>query len=226
MSLSTLIDISNYLQWSGSIIIFLCWLPLFNKRKPHVKFLLFYSLASIGFQLAQQVSILLLKYQMINQIGNGFVFFEMVLLGLIFVSATKEPSFRKVIEVIIVFYILYYCIILIFFNTNSYSLIRAGRDLLLILSAIIYFSFVLTKMPENNLIKFPMFWIAAVVLFFFSGTFFLSFLIDYMDEVLKEDTRAFWAFRNFFRFGFCLVLAYAGWLDLQQLRSEQVKNRR
>jgi hypothetical protein len=67
--------------------------------------------------------------------------------------------------------------------------------------------------PEENILKFPLFWINASTLFYFSGTFVLSLMVGYIIDVLKNDMTGFWAFRNFFRLAFCLVLTYAAWLE-------------
>ncbi|MBX2969146.1 MAG: hypothetical protein KF803_07225 [Cyclobacteriaceae bacterium] len=79
-------------------------------------------------------------------------------------------------------------------------------------------------LPEEDLLKFPMFWINTAALIFFSGTFILSYLMDYIMAVMRDQFVHFWTFRNFFRFAFCLVLAYAGWLNLKTIRATQRLN--
>jgi hypothetical protein len=218
MSFVSLQFFSVYLQWAGSFIIFVSCLPLLKKRTAYIKILLYYSLASIGFQLAQQFSMVFFKNQGINQIGDGFVIAEAVLFGLLFWVVTEEKIFKRRVAIVLGAYILYYVISVSFFYSHAHSLIRMGRELVMILFSIGYFFYLLKKLPEENLLKFPMFWISAAIIFFFSGTFALSLMLDYIIQVMGNNLDGFWTFRNFFRFAFCLVLTYAVWLDWRLLK--------
>jgi hypothetical protein len=70
----------------------------------------------------------------------------------------------------------------------------------------------------------PMFWINSAILVFFSGTFILSYFREYIIVMIGDGIADYWTFRNFFRFAFCLVLAYAGWLNLRTIRATQSLN--
>lgn len=83
----------------------------------------------------------------------------------------------------------------------------------MILFSVSYFIYLLRQLPEDDLLKFPMFWINSAIVVFFSGVFVLSYFRDYIVLVLEDDTAGFWAFRNFFSTAYWLVLAYAGWLS-------------
>jgi hypothetical protein len=193
----------------------------FRLREKYIKILGIYALTSLLFILFQQVSIHMFNNVGVNAIGSGFVLFEALLFGQLYFSVAKSQNYKRIIFTSIIIYILFYCVLVIFYQENYYSLIRWGRDLLMIILALGYFYYLLRKQPEENLFKFPLFWINAAIIFFFSGTFVLSFLLDYMHRVLESNFPGFWAFRNFFRFGFCLVLAYAGWLDLQLIKASR-----
>ena len=214
-------NFSIYAQWAGSFIIFLSYLPSFKYRKPYIKALLFYSIMSIVFQLAQQVSMSFFNSQSVNQIGNGFVFFEASFLSLVFILASESGRLKKVFFTLFILYVAWYVVAFFFFNENMYSVIRTGRDLLMILNSILFFYYLLRNLPEDDLLKFPMFWINSATLFFFSGTFILSIFRDYIVFVLENDMNGFWTFRNFFRFAFCLVLAYAGWLNWRSIKLKE-----
>jgi hypothetical protein len=175
--------------------------------------LAFYAITSICFSLAQKSSEWFLGNVGVNNIGSVWTLLEALYFSLLFYTVTANTFLRKRIAVFSAFYIIFYVAACLFFLGNFYSSIRFGRDLLMIGYALIYFYYLIQKLPENDLLKSPMFWINAAVIFFFSGTFVLSLVLDYMVQVLKNDLTGFWAFRNFFRFCFCLVLAYAGWLD-------------
>jgi hypothetical protein len=183
-----------------------------------------YGVASILFSLAQKAVLWLSHPDYLNSIGNIYALMEAWAFSLLFYFAYGKNSSRKTALSLVGIYTLFYVVTFLFFAGRSYSFVRFGRDSLLIIQALFYFFYLLKKLPEEDLLKFPMFWINSVVIFFFSGTFVLSLMADYITKVLDNDLTAFWAFRNFFRFGFCLVLAYAGWLDYKSLKSTPVSS--
>ncbi|MFZ2905250.1 MAG: hypothetical protein WAZ98_03500 [Cyclobacteriaceae bacterium] len=213
MTIQLLREYSNYFQWAGSFFICIACIPLFKNRKAYIKTLFFYGLSSILFQAGQQLSVSFFNNQNINQIGNGFVFFESILLTTVFWFAVSDAFWRKWIATLGGLYVIGYIVCILFFQENSHSLIRTGREMLMIVCSVGYFFYLIRKLPEENLLKFPMFWINTAILFFFAGTFMLSLMLDYITNVLHNDLIGFWTFRNFFRFGFCLLLMYAAWLD-------------
>jgi hypothetical protein len=87
-----------------------------------------------------------------------------------------------------------------------------------------YFFYLLRELPKDDLMQFPMFWINTALLIFFSGTFILSYFREYIVAMMSDRFADYWIFRNFFRFAFCLVLAYAGWLNLKSIRATQRLN--
>lgn len=154
-------------------------------------------------------------------IGNVFVLSEAIFLGLTFYLAIKHRQFKTSIIASLVLYVFFYGISLLCYPDNAYSLIRLGRDSLMILYGVGFFNYLIREMPEDNLLQLPMFWINSAIIFFFSGTFVLSLMADYIVSVLKIELIGFWAFRNFFRLAFCLVLSYAGLLNLRQIRLKE-----
>lgn len=213
--------ISRYFQWAGSLAIAVSCLYHFRQRPVYIKVLGFYAVASILFSLLQEISIQFFSNVGLNSIGNGSVLSEALLLSTIFFYVTEDTLLKRVILFLIILYSLFYLSTFLFFESRSYSYIRFGRDSLMIINALHYFFYLIRRLPEDNLSRFPMFWINAAIIFFFSGTFILSLGVDYIVSVLKDDLSGFWAFRNFFRFAFCLVLSYAGWLDWRLQRSKE-----
>lgn len=203
--------------WLGNLMVLFFYFPKLRQRQGYSQMLFWYGLIAVFFTLAQDLSGIFLQHHYLHEIGNGFVFSEMVLLGWVFFKAMEESALRKIVQALISFYVLYYVVVLFFFSANSYAWIRWGRDLCMIIISLIFFFYMIRKLPEENLMKFPMFWISATLLFYFSGTFILSFIIDYIRSEFAEYTAKFMSFRNFFRFSICLVLAYAGWLDYQRI---------
>lgn len=212
--------ISDYFQWVGSIIIVISCLLHFNMRPHYIRVLGFYAVTSILFSLAQKISNFFDNVG-VNSIGNVYTLLEAWVFSLLFYYATTSTIFRKGIFISVTFYTIFYLITFLFFDSYSYSFIRFGRDSLMICYALAYFYYLIRKLPEENLLKLPMFWVNSAVMFFFSSTFILSLMADYIVSVLNNDLAGFWAFRNLFRFAFCLVLAYAGWLDWRSIKSKE-----
>lgn len=223
MTVLKVYTISGYLQWVGSLIILSVCLYKYSLRPSHIRVLGLYAVLSIVFSLAQEISEMVFSKSGINSIGNGYVLTEALSFSLLFYYAMRNTFFRKGVLTLALLYTILYLITFLFFANHSFSLIRFGRDFLMISYSLTYFYYLIRKLPEENLLGFPMFWINASVLFFFSGTFILSFLIDYIANVLKDNIAGFWAFRNLFRFTFCLVLAYAGWLDWHSIKSKETE---
>jgi hypothetical protein len=224
MTIAELRQLSSDAQWAGSFIICASCLPLFRDRKVYVKAVFFYAMSSILFQAGQQIAILFFHNVGVNQIGNGFVFFEAVLLSVMYWYVTETPLFRKGVLIVAGAYVVFYFVCILFFPANSHSSIRFGREIILVLFSLAYFYYLLKKMPEDDLLKLPMFWINTASLIFFSGTSFLSIMVNYLVNVLGDNLDYFWTFRNFFRFVFCLVITYACWLDWRQVKKGLNKN--
>ena len=205
--------ISGYFQWVGSIIIAINCLHHFSMRPQYIRALGAYAFISISLSLAQKSSELLFGNVGMNTIGNLWTLCEAWVLGYLFYCVTESVIFRKTIFISATLYTFFYLFTFLLFSNSITSFIRFGRDSLMIFYALAYFYYLIRKLPEENLLRFPMFWINSAIIFFFSGTFVLSLMVDYIVSVLKNDLSGFWAFRNFFRFTFCCVLSYAGWLD-------------
>jgi hypothetical protein len=215
MTALNLYGISVYFSLAGTISIALLCLLHFKNRAPHIKVLAYYSSISILFAIAQNYGT---SGVVINFIGIGFVLLEAILFSVFYALAINKASYQKFIFCCLLLYLMSYFGTYIYYKSESFSFIRMTRDLLMIILSLSYFYFVMKEITEENLLRSPLFWINTAMLFFFSGTFVLSFLVNYIANVLGDDLAGFWAFRNFFRFAFCLVLAYAGWLDLKLLK--------
>jgi hypothetical protein len=220
MSLFEIYDYAGHLSTAATIGIAVTCLLKFTSRDISIKLIGYYSLTSLMFTLLQRIAINFFNNASINEIGSGFVFCEAVILSIVYYKIAFEKRHKIWVASFAGVYIIMFVVILIFFIENYFSLIRSSRDVLMIINALLFFYALMKDPLERNLMTYPMFWINSAVLFFFSGTFILSFFRDYIVLVLKDDITGYWAFRNFFRFAFCLVLAYAGWLDLRLLRTK------
>ena len=215
---------SGNTQWLGSIIVLVVCIFYYNQRPVYIRVLGLFAMTSIVFQSLQRLSRLFFYNKGLNEIGDTYVFFEGIILPLVFYNAIQSLIYRRCIIAGIFLYVIIYGCAFLFFGEYFYSIIRGARDLLMILLSLSYFVYLMRTLPEEDLLRFPMFWINAAMLIFFSGTFILSYLMDYIILTMRDQFVHFWTFRNFFRFAFCLVLAYAGWLNLKTIRATQSLN--
>ena len=221
MSSLSLNNISHYASWLGSLIISIICLIDFKKRPGYVKVLGIYGLNSVIFSLLQELSSLLFQNQHINTIGHVYVLLESIILSWLFYLVIPVRRFRQAILFSIALYTLVFLFSFLLFPKSAHAIIRSVRDLQIIIFCLSYFFYLLRELPQDDLMQFPMFWINAALLIFFSGTFILSYFREYIVAMMGDGFGNYLAFRNFFRFAFCLVLVYAGWLNLQSIRAQK-----
>jgi hypothetical protein len=202
-----LFEISNYLQWCGSLIIATMsyWTYQRGSRSNITVFLGAYGTGSVLFQLVQSNTQTLYR----NTVGDVFVLFETLTLLFVFYQAFRRTDFKIVAVLSAGAYLILFLILLSL--PNFRSTIRTVRDLLMIVHALIYFFWLIRHLPEENLLGTTMFWVSAAILFFFSSTFILSLTMSYIAIILRDDFRLYWSFRNFLRFLFCVIICYGLW---------------
>ena len=195
--------ISNYVQMAGSLAIAVSCLLHFKERSSHIKVLGFYAVVSLLFSTGQQTSLFFFSSLYLNAIGTWSVVSELIFFSMFFYFVTENPKFKRGIVISVITYLIFCLTAVLFFDDRLYSFTRFGRDSIMIVYALVYFSYLVRKLPENNLLRFPLFWINSSIIFFFSGTFILSLMADYIVSVLNTNLTGFWIFRNLFRFMFC-----------------------
>jgi hypothetical protein len=210
----TWLDLAVYSQQLGSLIIAVCGLWLFRKRNVTIKVLGFYGLTSCILQLLQDLSIEF-KLHIGNIIGNISTFIETLFILGFFALIFSNPTTKKIIGVFAIAYTILFLIIIPNHYNDLISSTRTIRDVLLILCSLLYFYSLLQEMPTNDITRFPPFWMVSSILFYFSCTFILSLILDYLIKVMNDDLIGYWTYRNFMRFGFCIGISYGLWLDLK-----------
>lgn len=214
-----LFRVSANFQWFVSLVVIFFCLVYYWKRPDYIKLLGIYGFVSFLFSTIAHFAN---SGSRVNNIINAYVFCEVIILLMLFFLAVREKFFRSLIVVGCISYVLIFAGAYLYYPSYVFSIIRVARDLLMIFFAVSYFIYLLRQLPEDDLLKFPMFWINSAIVVFFSGVFVLSYFRDYIVLVLKDDTAGFWAFRNFFSTAYWLVLAYAGWLDLKSIRNSSL----
>lgn len=211
MTGSTLQMASNYLQWFGSLCIFLFALNRTANKQIEIKIICAYGLISFLFQVLQTMSRFGYSILPRNAVGNIYVFFEVGIFLMLYYSAFNH----KKIKLLMIMMLLGYCVLYFITIRDEFLIlstsIRSTRDVIMIICSILYFFFLLKELPSQNLLNTPMFWINAAILFFFSCTFMLSLFSEYIASVITKQFSWFWSVRNFIRVGFCLVICIGVW---------------
>lgn len=206
------LQLSNYLQWFGSFsIIFSAILVLRLRVTKEILIIAIYGANSFLTQSIQTGFNYFSWNQYLNVVGNIYVLTETVVLLYLFYAATSNKVFRHLTVVFALSFTIFWAIA--FSNSPQINVAsyRTFRDVLMIVCSLAYFSLLLKNLPEDNLIKLPMFWVASGILFFFSCTFILSLTQDYIREMMKTDFSTYWTFRNLLRTFFCMIICIGIW---------------
>lgn len=206
-----ILDLSGYLQWAGSFLIIVLVFFRFLKRPVESSIIGVYGIVSFVFQLFQVLNndYSLTAYS--ASIGNTYVLFEATTLLLLYYFVFKDSKIKWFILAIAIIYVVFYFVIIIDQIMIMSSSIRALRDLIMIVCSFLYFFYLLKELPDESLIRIPMFWINSAILLFFSCTFMLSLFLGYIIEAMQGDLIAYWTFRNFLRVLFCGIICIGLW---------------
>lgn len=205
-------QISNILQWAGSFVIVLLVLKNYHKYTRPIIILGALGVLSVFFQFLQTiVSTFFLAYHYLNPIGDAYSFAEGLIFLIFYYQFFKANKYFKIgLVVYILLSSIFYCLTIVGYPDYPWhALLRALRDLELIVLSIALFFKVLYRNPES--FPTPLFLINAAILFYFSCTFILSLSMDYIATMLRDDFVLFWTFRNFLRFIFCVVVCINIW---------------
>jgi hypothetical protein len=84
----------------------------------------------------------------------------------------------------------------------------------------IYFFFqLLIELPSSRLTEFPMFWISAGMLLYFSGSFILNISISYLVNTLNSNLFFFWVFMIGLNFVKNILFGIGSWYRLKSTTS-------
>lgn len=153
-----------------------------------------------------------------NIIGNIFPIIELPLLVSVFSLAYPSHSYDKKLKLISICFCLLAILNFLFLqplqmiNSNTMALSNA----ILTVLAIHYFFSLLRDMPTQKLLNYPMFWIAASVLIFSAGSFFIYLITEYLVVVVQNDLVYVWTFRNILRIITFLMIAWGIWKENPQ----------
>ncbi len=213
MSSLMIYNLSNYAQWLGSFVIMSLVLASYTRYDGSIKILGLMGLVSVVLQFLQTGSQVFFGVRYLNAIGDCYVFLETLLfLAFYYVFFVNNRYLRLALLGSAFLSVSIYGMVLLGNTTYPwYAVLSATRSVLLIFFSVVAFFKLLADLPNNNLLSIPTFWFNSGILFFFSCTFILSLTMDYIAQVLRDDFQFFWAFKNFLRAGFCVVICIGIW---------------
>ncbi len=100
---------------------------------------------------------------------------------------------------------------------NSYT--RSLACFIMVLFSIYLFFQLLVDLPTAKLTRFPMFWVSAAVLLYFSGTFILNISIGYLVNTLNSNLIFFWIFLLVLNFVKNILLGIGSYYKLKSIPS-------
>lgn len=217
----TLFFVSVYGQEFGNFLIAVFGLYHYSKRNKAISLLGVYGFVCFLLQLAQFVSTYT-HSGLNNHIGNLSILFETLILIFFFFLLINHEVIKKAMLFLMA---LYFFLFLIVFYQNpggTFSSIQAIRDVVLIVCSLLYFYSLIKEMPTTDITRYPLFWIVSSILFYFSCTFILSLILDYLITVMNDNLLGYWTYRNFMRFGFCIGITYGLLLDLKETKKGEI----
>ena len=225
MNLKEIFDLSNYTQWFGSFVILMLVLNSYKILPLTIRIIGLMGLVSVVFQLLQTINTYFFRSQHLNAIGDCYVFLEtLIFLAYYYIIFNDGRILRLALLFSALLSIsIYAMVILADANYPWYAVLSTIRSVLLIVFSVITFFKLIKDLPNDNLLSLPTFWINSGILFLYSCTFMLALSMDYIARVLRDDFGAFWAFKNFLRVGFCVVICIGIWKARQQALSPQSK---
>lgn len=211
MSSMDILDLSVYLQWAGSFFIVFLSVLYWYRFSLDLQLVGVLGGCSFFFQLFQEIGAIFFNYRYNNHIGNIYLLVEVVTLLSVYYVIFKKGVARYAILFFGLAFLNLYALTITKVITTLNASTEALRDSMMIVCSITYFFLLLKDLPRRNLLEYPMFWINAAVLFYFSCTFMLSLSLDYLIRILNDNLIGYWAFRNFLRMLFCIVICMGLW---------------
>lgn len=211
MSSMDILNLSAYLQWAGSFFIFFLCVLYWRRFSLDLQFVGVLGACSFFFQLFQEISAMFFNYRYNNVVGNIYLPVEAVALLSVYYALLRRPAVRYAIIFFGFAFLSLYALTISKQITTLNANTEAIRDILMIVCSIVYFFVLLKDLPQKNLLEHPMFWINSGILFYFSCTFMLSLSLDYLILILNDNLIGYWAFRNFLRTLFCIVICIGLW---------------
>ncbi len=182
----------------------------YKNQKLIYRYITLFLVFSTIFTLLQQITVLVLGLKNNLHIGNIWVVVQFVLLGFYYYYETKSSKFRR-FQMIIAFMYLTYTFWQYVDVEKFYSFLSVTRYF----SGVIFIGYSINvfhdylRLPKENLLIDPKFWINSAVFIFFTGTIFVYLLIEYMTKHYLEFQGIVWSLHNILGIVRALLFGYA-----------------
>jgi len=197
-----------YISAISVIVPLLTGLATWKYRSKEISLLLYLLIASLSsdmiglilFQLARNSYFIL----------NFFLLIQFLICYQLLTNKKSSYIFYKIIPVgFTVIFIVNYFFIQAPWVFNSYS--NSIACLILMFFSLRYFNFLLTDLPEENVLRIPLFWIAIAVLTYHSGNLVLFIVNNYLTLGSEGSHSAMWILHNFLNFFKNMIFTVAIW---------------
>ncbi|MGE5108971.1 MAG: hypothetical protein ACM3H8_15640 [Sphingobacteriales bacterium] len=128
------------------------------------------------------------------------ILFFVVIFTIYFYKDLSGIRTRKIILVWFLFFLIFFCFSLIFFQPyrtfNSYS--YALGALLIVIYSLLGLRQLINYSPEYDILRLKNFWFAAGILLYFGSSFFIFMSFHYLSAVSAKDVGVLWKIHNLF----------------------------
>lgn len=193
---------------AGSVIIpIVAVLATRKSRSKEITLLLYLLIASLASDL---IGLILFQFSRNSYfLVNFFLLIQFLICYQLLVN-TKSAIFLRIIPwAFVIIFSSNYFFIQGPWVFNSYS--NSIACLILMFFSLRFFYFLLRDLPEENVLRIPLFWIAIAVLTYYSGNLLLFIVNNYLTLGSEGSHSAMWILHNFLNFFKNLIFTIAIW---------------
>ncbi len=218
MSIENLTIISRVATLSA-FLVFLIFYTRKNLWKSKFRWVGVLLLGSVSFDVLCQI---LFDNKINPNIGiNLWILFEAIFYTFFCYAYLKNKKIKITVLILISFFFVFGLFNFFFLEgpttLNSYT--RSVASVLMVIFSIYLFFQLLVDLPTAKLTRFPMFWVSAAVLLYFSGTFVLNISIGYLVNTLNSNLIFFWIFLLVLNFVKNILLGIGSYYKLKSIPS-------
>jgi len=187
------------------------------REKPlYIKLVGFKSLVSVIFHINIYIFTFVIDAGMNIILGEIHALIEPILIIIIYTHVNPSKKYALILYIAYAIFALGDILNMIYLQTSySTSYGKVISSLLFMILSVDFFFRMLRELPANRLSTYPMFWINASTLLFFSSTLVLFVVFDYLVTVLNDNMVFYYSFHNIMRTLFALLFAVGVWQDLK-----------
>ncbi len=161
-----------------------------------MRFLAWLLIASMAADITSMISSLWIRSADVNSISWNLYVVISIICIILFYKPLFPARFKNMFLITMILLLLIY---LYYFFTRDLSTHDRSTpsNIVFTVLPILFFFKMIREMPTIHIQRFPMFWINAGFLIYFSGAVILYMISDYLVRVLNNDRTSYWIFHNF-----------------------------